>query len=85
MRIGLMQKVRGLRTSVTLYLCRFDIEVAYNMIIRCLDHPLCLDHSVKDILRYHTGRIPGDLMDAHQHILHVRLVSHVPLGERGAF
>jgi hypothetical protein len=47
---------------------------------RSLDHPFCLHCSTEDLLRYHSGRLAGNLMDSDQHQLYVWLLPHVSLG-----
>lgn len=47
---------------------------------RCLDYPFRLDRGFEDLLRYPSRRFAGDIMDSHQHQLHVWLLHHVPLG-----
>lgn len=45
-----------------------------------MDHPLRLDYRTENLLRHHPWGVPGDVMDPHQHKLHVRLIHYVSLG-----
>ena len=47
---------------------------------RCLDYSFRLDCGLEDLLRYPPRRFARDIMDPHQHQLHVWFLPHVPLG-----
>ena len=51
---------------------------------RCLDHSLRPNPWPQDLLRHCPWRDAGDVLDTHQHHLHVRVISHVSLGPRRA-
>jgi hypothetical protein len=51
---------------------------------RGLDHTLRPHHWPQDLLRHSSWRNARDIVDSHQHHLHVWVLSHVPLGPRRA-
>lgn len=52
---------------------------------RSMDYPHCLDSGPQDLLRCHSGSLSGDLLDADQHDIYVRVLPDVPLRSRRAF
>lgn len=46
---------------------------------RGLDYPHCANRRAENLLRHHSRRLAGDIMDADEYDVHVWLIPHVSL------
>jgi hypothetical protein len=57
---------------------------SYTDTLRCLGHSFCPHRPPQNHLRHCSQHLARNIVDSHKHLVHGRLLSHVPLGTRRA-